>query len=57
MAKLVYIVAVVDDDWSRQDLLHEANDALVKYNVVQYVQDIQVIQENYDDGRGDSEEA
>lgn len=46
MAKLVHIVAVVDDDWNEQDLLHEANDALCKYDVVQWVQEVRVIEEN-----------
>lgn len=50
MAKLVHIVAVVDDDWSIEDLNHEANDALVKHDVVMYVEEVKIVQENYDTG-------
>lgn len=53
MAKLVHIVAVVDDDWSLEDLNYEANDALVKHDVVMYVESVQVVTENYDTGYED----
>lgn len=47
MAKQVMIMVIVDDDWTDEDLEYEANDALVKHNVVHYVESIQVIQEDY----------
>lgn len=47
MAKLVKIMAVVEDDWSMQDFMHAANDALCKHDVVMYVKDVEVIDENY----------
>lgn len=47
MPKQIMIMAVIDDDWSMDDLLHEANDALCKHDVVMYVEEIRVIDSNY----------
>lgn len=56
MAKQVSIICVVDDDWSMGDLLYEANDALCKHDVVMYVEDIQVMEENYTIPVGEGED-
>lgn len=47
MAKQVMIMAVIDDDWNMDDFMHEANDALCKHDVVMYVEDVNVTDENY----------
>ena len=47
MAKQVMIMAVIDDDWDEQEFFHECNDALVKHDVVMYVEDTIVTVHDY----------